>query len=406
MSDEYVPVEHTPAPEAPISTTEVPIAVEERQPKMQRTVSEATRKAFQAMVAKQAEAAKTGGDDLVPVDTTSAPAPVAAKPEAGAEDLVPVDIAASAAPVAPPPAVEAKASAADAAARAIAEQQRAALEAKEKEIAAAREALEVERKKLPGADAWVEKPTHTLKALVQSQLGLTDEEWKDFQADLISEATAESLGVPLDQNHRTGIDARRAKLAVRTYTSEQKRQAEALKAEQARFAEQQRKLTEEQAETQRAHAAKQAIGSMLTPLAAQHPFLFKNHDNADPSEVVYHVLKNQRDAFVKQYGENAQFQPDVAAAAKLANDYYRNHYESLKKQYDTLLAPTPAPTAPAAVKPSPQVSAQVPRSTTQPPPKAEPEQPAHDPVSDWRAERAANRRKRLEAMASRARPEE
>ncbi len=367
---------------------------------------EGTRKAFQALVDKMKGATLDTGE-LVPADTAP-PAPAAPKPE---EDLVPVDTAAPA-PAAPAipvaaPAIEPRAAAADAAAKAIAEQQAKAMEERAKALEEREKQLNERMSKLPGGESWLDKPTATLKLLVQTQLGLTDEEWKDFQADFISEATAESLGVPLDATHKTGIEARRAKLVVRTYTAEQKKQAEALKAEQARFAEEQKKLAEEQAEQHRAAAARQAIGQMLQPLSTTHPFLFKNHDNADPAEVVYHVLKNQRDAFVKQYGEGAasQFKPDVPAAAKLANDYYKTQYDNLTKHYSTLLAPTPAPPAPAAVKPSPQVSAQVPRSTTQTPPKAEPEQPANDPVSDWRAERAANRRKRLERFSS-ATPEE
>lgn len=386
-----------PAQALPSAPTE---DLEENQPRGQRVLSDKTRSAFKALVAKHADGPLE--DDLVPVDTAAVtPAPaVAAAPAVTAAVAVPAPVAA-----APAHAVEQPAAAADIAARAMEQQRTLAAEAREKALADRETQLSEREKTLPTRDSLVEDSVGTFETWAKATLGLSDEEYKDYAADFISEMTSRQLKTPLDPTLRTGIESRKAVRAVKTYKSDTQRREEALKAEQAKLVENAAKDREARETEANEGRARAQLRGLLDPFAKDYKYLFGNHDGAAPEDVVFHQLKQQRALHVKQHGEeDAQrnFKVDWPGAAKLVNDYY----EAIAKKYQSLLAPTPAPAA-APVKPSPQVSAQVQRSTT-PAPEATPQtEAAPEPESsDWRAERNARRRSSLTKNFGRATPNE
>lgn len=372
--------------------------MEENQPRGQRVISDKVRALF-----KQIEEKHEGGvesEDLVPVDTT-APDPVA-KPAPIAAAAVPAAVVAvaPAAVVPPPPAAELSAAIADAAAKAAEQARQSQSEAREKAIAD-REAKLAEREaKLPTRETYNKNTAAAIRDFVRGLTGAeTDGEVKDALSDMLSEVTADTLGTPLDDRLRREIEQRKALRTVNGYKADLQRQQEALKAEQLER-DTAAKAERESIETQRRAAqAQSALQGLLATEAAKYPFLTHNDDDNPPHLAVWALLERQKNDFVKQYGDAAlsQFQADWPAAAKALDDHYKAKAAKAVQRYSPLLAPA-APVAPP-VKPSPQVSAQVPRSTTQTA-AAQPDSASPDvPVERW--DRDARRNRGRESLKKR-----
>jgi hypothetical protein len=276
------------------------------------------------------------------------------------------------------------------------------LEQREKQIADREAAHEAERAKLPSRDQWVENSATTIKSLVKQMYGIeSDSDLKDAMADVISELTADALGTPLDPTHKIGIESRRATRVVKAYKSEQANAMATAKAEQAKQAEAIKAEREQADQAQRERAAQAHLGGLLAPVAKDYPFLMANDEGVAPEAAVFAVLKSQRDEHQRVNGPTAQFTPDWPAAAKLANEFYKTRATNYVTRYQSLLAPA-APVAPPTVKPSPQVSTQVQRSTTQP--AATTPQPDPAPAlesSEERFDRHARRSRGMESLRKR-----
>lgn len=407
--DDYAPVTLTGGDAAePVAATIIADApaggpvgdMEENQPRGQRVISDKVRALF-----KQIEEKHEGGvesEDLVPVDTT-APDPVA-KPAPVTAAAVPAPVVAAApaaAVVPPPPAAELSAAIADAAAKAAEQARQSQSEAREKAIAD-REAKLVEREaKLPTRETYNKNTAAAIRDFVRGLTGAeTDGEVKDALSDMLSEVTADTLGTPLDDRLRREIEQRKALRTVNGYKADLQRQQEALKAEQLER-DTAAKAERESIETQRrAVQAQSALQGLLATEAAKYPFLTHNDDDNPPHLAVWALLERQKNDFVKQYGDAAlsQFQADWPAAAKALDDHYKAKAAKAVQRYSSLLAPA-APVAPP-VKPSPQVSAQVPRSTTQTAAAAQPDPASPDvPVERW--DRDARRNRGRESLKKR-----
>lgn len=360
------------------------------QPREPHKMSDKVRAMFRDLHKKVvAEGADGFGDELVPMESTDSPPAAAGDAAAGAKPASPAPIAPStpaavAAASAPPPApVEpprpAPAGAADVA-RAISEQARVAHEAREKALADREAALAEREKRMPDRTALIERPGATLMAYVKDVYGISDDaELKDVLTDIVTELSESGLGVKLPDEIKLKMEGRRALHSIKAYKADLTREQQRLQEQRAA---QEKAAAEAREAAEHAEAERKAIAKVTELVAttkATHRFL---HAQDDPAGIVVEVIREQL-----KRGEAADWQ----AAAKLANDYFRNDTESIVQKADRLkplLAPE-APAAPAKAATSPGAA---PGPAATPPPK--PTTAPADPVDDESSRQPMDRHER------------
>lgn len=295
-------------------------------------------------------------DDLVPMGADAAPAPAAASAAAPAQSTAaaPGPLPAGALPQLhmPVPAIAPSAAAGTAAD----EQRRTLLDQREKQLEERHAALEERAKALPSLEQLAENPAATITSWLKSTFGITDPgELKTLVGDIMTEASEQLMEAKLPPELKAQLDGRKAVRSVRALRSVQETEKQRLEAQRLEMEKtskaNQEKLAAEASERQLV----EHIGAQLAPHAATWKFL---HDplttgGAPAGAIVHEVWKEQR----RLHNENpAAFPaPDLATAAKYADDYYRIKAENAVKSLahlQSLLAPTAAPAAPPA-KPQP-----------------------------------------------------
>lgn len=311
-----------------------------------RSVSDKTRALFKAAadsMKKQLDDG-AGADDLEPAiaapTATGAPAQPAATPTAP-QGSPPSPT--------PPPAP----------ALSVDTRQAVTLEAREKALAE-REAALVQREEVASArdsrrDKYLDDPAAAIADLVKEWTGIdSDAELREEMADLLTHISARSLGLTVPDDIKARTDSRKATRQVRAWKSDQaRREAEQTKKQQA----EQAAATEKQRDALALDHLKQFLPTIKDD-KGKHPYPFLMAEDA-PHTVVWDVIKEQH----RQAGSPKEWQPNIDAALKLANDYLKSEAERYFDKRRHLLTPAPAQAAPA-VGSAPQGDRQGQRSST------------------------------------------
>lgn len=338
------------------------------------------------MLRKVAQAAAETGDDgvagiaddLVPMATDAAPAPATA-PGHPAAPAAPGPLPTAALPQLhmPTPALAPPAAGGTAAD----DQRRALLDQREKQLEARHAALEERAKSLPSLEQLAENPAVTITSWLKTTFGITDAgELKTLVGDIMTEASEQLMEAKLPPELKAQLDGRKAVRSVRALRSVQETEKQRLEAQRIEM----EKTAKADQDKRDAEASERQlvehIGAQLAPHAATWKFL---HDQfvtggASAGAIVHEVWKEQR----RLHSENptAFAAPDLATAAKFADDYYRTKAENAVKSLahlQSLLAPTAAPAA-QPVRPQPSTGGVPgPTPTEQPKPAPTP-QPTAD----------------------------
>lgn len=333
-----------------------------------RSVRESTRKLFQVAAAelkKQVEEEDEfaiqveGGDDDTDSGTptsTDAAASTASTTAAGTATAASTSPSQPSAAAPPSVAVPALSPEADKA--------KQTLELREKALGE-REAALVKREQAADTrdkarERYLEKPADTIRDLIKDWTAAeSDDDVREEIADLITELSAGVLGLSVSPEVKLRADSRKAIRTVRAY------KADEVKREAARAKEQEKHL-----ESQRDETGLRVLSNVL-PQAKddkgthKFPYLM-SEDN--PHAIVWDVIKTQ---FARE-----GVQPDWEAAAKLADDYFRDQARRFYDKRRHLLTPTEANTAPSAAtaqhqggRPSHRPSELTNRTTTPVPPQ-------------------------------------
>lgn len=375
MSDEYMPAISMPteseapppiAASQPVPDIE-PGAVDspDESPRAQRVISDKTRAMFRQIAERVSkEGMEVVSDDLVPMGQDEA-APAARAPAAAPAAVATPNLALPVLNLPPPAQPQQDA------ARTLEDQRRAlAIELREKEIEA-RSALLAEREKtLPSRERLAESPAETITSWLRDTFGAVDDnELKTLVSDVMSEVSEKMLGAKLPEDIKAQLEGRRAVRSVKAYKA-------SLDAREKSLADQrtaQEKTAREDQEKRDAQAQDQVrvkhIGDALAPHSGTFRFL---HDpvvtgGLAPGVIVNEVYKEQERQF--RAGTTTQ-QPDLAAAARFADDYYKAQAEAAAKRaghFQTLLAPAAlvAPVVKPAISPGavPGPTAKTPATT-------------------------------------------
>lgn len=327
MSDTEAPDLDVPAIDAPGDIGgPVGDAAGDEAPGYRRTISENTRLLFkQAAETTKAQLEDGGVDDLVPaIDNPNEPS-VAAAPAGRSPLAVPTD--------ADPRAADPVSQSVAAAAPTSDPHKALELEVREKAIAE-REAKLAEREKASTSieslgERYLEKPSDILRELLKQWTGAdTDEALKDEVADLVTDLSANVLGLPVSREVRDRTEARRAIRTVKAYkTSEQRREAERAKRD-----EEQRAQVEQE---QRERLAMDAIGTQLKATSAKYAHLMAEDS---PHAIVWDVIKTKA-------SRDPSWQPNWEEAAQLANEHFKNLHTKQHQKLTRLF--TPSAQAPA-----------------------------------------------------------
>lgn len=314
-----------------------------------RVVRDSTRKLFASAaqeLAKQVEeedefAIKVEGGD----DDEAAASPAAAPDPAAVAAGVPT----------PAPVVPALSPDADKA--------RQTAELREKALAE-REAALVKREKAADTrdrarERYLDKPASTIRDLIKEWTAAeSDDDLKEEVADLITELSADVLGLAVSPDVKLRADSRKAIRTVRAYKADEVKREAAKADEQKAHAERQR-------DEHGMHVLSQVLPEAKDDKGT-HRFPYLMSEDA-PHAIVWDVIKTQ---FARE-----GVQPDWEAAAKLADDYFRHQARRFYDKRRHLLTPTEANTAPSAVsathqggRPSHRPSELTNRATTPVPP--------------------------------------
>jgi hypothetical protein len=310
-----------------------------------RGPSETTRKLF-AKAAEAFRAANAGpndGDELVPADIASPPAPggqtAAASPPASQVSSSPNPPGATAAPDAAAVAAATKATA-DQAAReqAIAEREQK-LSAREAELAA----------KQNYAARYNEAPGATLLSLIKEWTGTDGDELRDEVADIVSDLSAQALGLPLPETHKARLATRTALRTVKQYKAETaKRDAELAEKEAAAQ------------QTARERDAVTDISKTLDSAKDKYPHLMAQDD---AGSIVWSVIRAKHAQMGNVRLTDEQAATLLTESAALAEQHYKKQDDAWFARRRHLLAPA-ASQAPAPKEAVPQGDPQSRRSST------------------------------------------
>lgn len=325
-----------------------------------RPVSDKTRELLKAAVSKMKANGETG-DDLEPLDHEEAPQ----EPATPTGDAI--NAAAEAKPAeAPPPAPPPPAPSLDPAVMRRLEEvdaRAADLDAREQRLAEAERASDIAKLR----ELYYDKGAPAVVEFVKKLAGsLSDDELKDEIADLVTDLSAQFLGVNVPQAVKEGLEARRTRKSLKAWKADQERAAQE-QAERAKAAQ----------EDQNRVRVKGILQQEITkPEHAQNYRWLAAEPNA--GEIIFDVVE----AAHKKDGTQLTWQE----AAKRANDYL--HQQSLawidKRKH--LLATAPAQgSAPNGQQQRSQGDPQVRRSQAQPPKPTTPTPPA-PPSGKWDAE--------------------
>jgi hypothetical protein len=287
-----------------------------------RSVSPSTRKLFASAAKSLGEQIASGAmDDDEPAIPPPNETPVAAAAPVASGATPPVAGApvAAAAPALVDPAAGRKA---------------LELDVREKAIAD-REARIVEREtradSLANArDRYMEKPFETIRDLIKEWTGAsTDDEMRDEISDLVTDLSANGLGLGVSEAVRTRSDAKRALKLAKNY----KASAERTAAETAKKAEEQRVAADQK---HRAEMAMNGIAVGLKTAGKDYPHLMLEDE---PHAIVWDVIKTKAE-------RDPTWVPSWTEAAQLANNHFKAQQDKQRQKLSRL--PTPATQVPAS----------------------------------------------------------
>lgn len=345
-----------------------------------RQVSSKVRAMFKDIAKRLSESDAPGGpDDLVPMDASapSTPAAAPAQPAAAtpAQPAATQPAGSTALPQLKLPNPAAAAPQPDPG-RAAEEQKRLLLEQREKALEARAAEIEARLKTLPSREKLAESPGAALSVWLKEEFGVDDSGMRDLVTDLMTELSETYLGTKLPDEVKAGMQGRKAVRSVQAYKASLDAKERALAEQRAAQEKAAREAEEKRTTELRDRELVTHIESLLAPHAQTFRFL------ADPKltrglsagVIVHEVYKEQQKLFNE--GKTTQA-PDLATAAKFADDYYKSQAEAAARDaayFQSLLAPAaPAAPQPAKQQPSPG-GVSGPAPTTQPRPAA-PQQP-------------------------------